>query len=138
MTSTIPTTRDIGNKTETAALAYLSNQGLQLIQRNYLCRQGEIDLIMQDQHGIVFIEVRYRKNNHYGSGAESVDYRKQKKICKTALHFLQNNHKLARQNIRFDIVSLSNSLSNNLNINQDQLDINWIENAFQPAPEVWP
>ena len=132
------TTRSIGSKTEASALAYLSRQGLRLIQKNYLCHHGEIDLIMKDQHGIVFIEVRYRKNNNYGSGAETVDYRKQKKICKTALHFLQNNHKLARQDIRFDIVSLSNKNGNNSSNKHDQLDIDWIENAFQPAPEVWP
>ena len=112
-----------GQAAESQACDLLQKQGLQLIERNYHCRQGEIDLIMRDGNCTVFVEVRYRRNSSFGSAAESVDYRKQKKIISTASHYLQQHNKLARQPARFDVVSMS-AQGNNTHID-------WIQDAFQ-------
>jgi len=69
-----------GVKSEKQALYYLTSQGLTLLCQNYYCRFGEIDLIMQDQETIVFIEVRYRKNNDFGGALASITQSKQNKI----------------------------------------------------------
>lgn len=112
-----------GNQAEDAALDFLQKQGLSLVQRNYSCLLGEIDIIMRDNDDIVFVEVRYRHNNHFGSGAESVNKPKQRKIIRTALHFMQKNARLAHHNMRFDVVSLASE--------QGRFRIDWIDNAFE-------
>ncbi|MBT3745088.1 MAG: YraN family protein, partial [Candidatus Thioglobus sp.] len=65
--------RQIGNQAEDVALEYLTQQGLTLVQQNYLTKVGEIDLIMLDVQTqvLVFVEVRYRRNAHFGSAVES-------------------------------------------------------------------
>ena len=78
-----------GQQAEESAYHYLKTQGLVLVERNYNSPRGEIDLIMQDNNTTVFIEVRYRSNNWFGSGAESVDQHKQQKLLATAVHYLQ-------------------------------------------------
>lgn len=55
------TTREQGEYTESLACRYLKNKGLKLVEKNFNCRVGEIDLIMQDDNNLVFIEVRYRR-----------------------------------------------------------------------------
>lgn len=112
-----------GQQAEDSAYHYLKAQGLSLIERNYFCPRGEIDLIMNDNSTTVFIEVRYRRNTRFGSGAESVDRRKQDKLLATAAHYLQKNPKAARGACRFDVVSLTAN-------NGDQT-LDWIQDAFQ-------
>ena len=63
-------------------------QGLSLLTRNFRSRLGEIDLIMDDGQSLVFVEVRYRRGNAFGSGAESVNRRKQARITACAQHYL--------------------------------------------------
>ncbi|MEJ2181576.1 MAG: YraN family protein, partial [Gammaproteobacteria bacterium] len=70
----------IGQNAEDLALQFLQSKGMQLIERNYRCKMGEIDLIMRHDAGLVFAEVRYRKHSKFGSGAETVIQRKQQKI----------------------------------------------------------
>lgn len=112
---------DHGRKAEQLARQLLEAQQLTFIDSNYHCRFGEIDLIMLDQNTLVFVEVRYRKNQQFGGAIESITSSKQNKIRLTASHYLQkkNSHK----NARFDVVLLS-SLSNNS-------EINWIKSAFE-------
>ncbi len=112
-----------GQAAEAKACDHLQKHGLQLIECNYHCRQGEIDLIMRHGNYTVFVEVRYRSNSGFGSAAESVDYRKQKKIISTASHYLQQHHKLAQQPARFDVVSMTPQGSD--------INIDWIQDAFQ-------
>lgn len=111
-----------GIKAEDLACRHLQAQGLNLIARNYRCSRGEIDLIMEHDGAVVFVEVRYRSNPHYGSGADSIDYRKQCKLNATALHYLQCHSKLAKRPARFDVISVSQT--------QEQPQIDWIINAF--------
>ena len=79
---------DRGQQAENAAAQWLQQQGLSLLQRNYRCRQGEIDLIMQDNDDLVFVEVRWRKHHSHGGALASVDYHKQKRLILAARHFL--------------------------------------------------
>jgi len=65
-------TRSIGQQTEQLACEYLQKHRLKLVTKNYRCSRGEIDLIMRDQHSLVFVEVRYRKNINFGTPAESI------------------------------------------------------------------
>jgi putative endonuclease len=114
--------KDIGKLAEAAACDYLLHQGLTLVERNYLCKRGEIDLIMRDKQHTVFVEVRYRRSNRFGSSAESVDWRKQAKLLATAEHYLQQHPKAAQDACRFDVVALSTD--------NGQQTIDWITNAF--------
>ena len=121
------TTTDIGRTAESAALKYLQSQGLKLVESNYRCRHGEIDIIMMDKQTVVFVEVRYRSNPNYGTGAESVDSRKQQKLLASASHYLQKNKLTTNQSCRFDVISLTGNDNNKL----DTKNIQWIRNAIE-------
>jgi putative endonuclease len=112
-------TREQGLLAERLALRFLSKQGLKLIDQNYHCRGGEIDLIMQDGDTLVFVEVRYRKSNAFGSAVETVNYTKQQRIIHTAQHYIQAKQKYSF-NCRFDIVGIN-----------DNNQIEWLKDAFQ-------
>ncbi|MGR9100037.1 MAG: YraN family protein [Gammaproteobacteria bacterium] len=111
-----------GAQAEDRALAYLAERGFRLLQRNYRCPAGEIDLIMEDGAVLAFIEVRFRKSSRYGNAAESVTPVKQSRIIKTANHYLAA-HRPDRP-VRFDVVTVSPAPDG-----QFRLDL--IKNAFQ-------
>ncbi len=111
-----------GQWAERVAEDHLIKHGLKLIQRNYTCKRGEIDLIMMEQDTIVFVEVRYRKNDQYGGGIESINFRKQQKLQTTATHYLQINDRYQDHACRFDAMIINGHSS--------QPVINWIKNAF--------
>lgn len=113
-----------GKQAEQFACHYLQKQNLTLITQNYHCRRGEIDLIMQDQYTLVFVEVRYRKNARFGSALESVDHRKQAKIITTAEHYLLQNRQ-QYSDYRFDVIAVMPEQ------NKDVPEIKWLKNAFQ-------
>ncbi len=106
-----------GKLAEDKACQYLEQHGLKLIEKNYHCRSGEIDLIMQDNEILVFVEVRYRKNDDYGSAIESIDKAKVRKIVSTAKHYI-THHNIDRP-MRFDLIGLDASYK-----------ANWISDAF--------
>jgi Holliday junction resolvase-like predicted endonuclease len=74
-------TRAAGGRWEREAEVYLHCQGLKTLARNFNCRVGEIDLVMEDGECLVFAEIRYRKNNRFGSGAETVTRSKQGRLA---------------------------------------------------------
>ncbi len=111
-----------GEAVESAACAYLQASGLQLVEKNYRCRYGEIDLIMLDQNDLIFVEVRYRKNDLFGGATQSVDAKKRQKIRHTAETFLQQNQAMEFNGCRFDVVAVSG--------NPTDYKIQWIRNAF--------
>ena len=78
-----------GSAAEDAAKTHLEQRGLKLLEQNFRCRRGEIDLIMQDGTGLVFIEVRYRRQNRFGSALESVTPAKQARVVAAARYYLQ-------------------------------------------------
>ncbi|MGK0499523.1 MAG: putative endonuclease [Oceanicoccus sp.] len=110
---------------EQKACHWLQQQGLEYIEKNYHCRAGEIDLIMQQQQYLVFIEVRYRKHNRYGDGLESVDWRKQQKLNKAAKHFLQQRNRYQSWPCRFDVLAVRPITENSATLHWT-----WIKNAF--------
>lgn len=109
-----------GKEAETRAMEYMHQQGLRLVESNFSTRFGEIDLIMLDEETLVFIEVRYRKQNRFGSAIESVDRRKRERLIKTAQCYLQQRRNYADYPCRFDVIGLG----------PDQGKIDWIQNAF--------
>ncbi|MCV6636755.1 YraN family protein [Candidatus Albibeggiatoa sp. nov. NOAA] len=112
-----------GRWAEEMAYQYLTKHGLSLIRRNYRCRSGEIDLVMKHGRTLVFIEVRYRARDHFGTSAESIDERKQQRLYKTAEHYIQNCHDCEQLACRFDAVLISGRPPHS--------GIEWIRNAFQ-------
>jgi len=108
-----------GKAAEDLVARYLVDQGLKLVERNYRCRFGEIDLILQDGDTTVFAEVRLRSNSRFGGGAASVTPQKQQRLIATAQHYLAGKN--SSRPCRFDVIAL------------DRLElsrIEWIKNAF--------
>jgi putative endonuclease len=98
--------QEAGNWAEAEAERYLRHRGLQLVQRNFRCRRGEIDLIMTDADVLVFIEVRYRRASRFGTGAESVTTAKQRRLLATARLFLARAAPGKQPACRFDVMSV--------------------------------
>lgn len=113
------TSTDVGHSAENIAADYLNKQGMQIVERNFRSKSGEIDLIALDKATLVFVEVKFRKNADYGQPYEAVTYRKQKKIIQTAQWFLQSNKKYRNKACRFDIISILNT------------EITWLKQAFE-------
>lgn len=119
---TSDTTRDIGFAAEKLAQRYLEQQGLVYVTHHYQCALGEIDLIMQEQDLLIFVEVRLRKNKEYGSGVETVTRPKQRKIINTALHYLQSHNLYDKIACRIDIVDIS--------FHNTENHLEWFKNAI--------
>ncbi len=115
--------RRAGQRWEKTAESFLNKRGLKTLKRNYRCRLGEIDLVMEHDGTLVFVEVRFRKNGRHGSGAETVDCRKQWKIARAAALFLGQHPEYAARPGRFDVISVSKV--------DGAPAIRWIRNAFQ-------
>lgn len=96
---------EVGKEGEEEAAKYLEKQGYKIIQRNFECRQGEIDIIAKDKDEYVFIEVKTRQNNHYGMPCEAVTEIKQKHIWDATKYYIYI-HKLENQYIRFDVIEV--------------------------------
>lgn len=110
-----------GKLAESLAQHLLESNNLKLLEKNYHCRYGEVDLVMQDKSTLVFVEVRFRKSERFGGAVASIDTKKQNKLRITAQHYMQKNN--SKLNARFDVVTLS-SLT-------DMNKINWIKYAFE-------
>jgi putative endonuclease len=117
------TTRERGQWAEQLAMRHLEQQGLRTITKNYLCRRGEIDLIMQRDSLLLFVEVRYRKHKKFGTAEESIDFRKQKRLGIAARHFLQTHPSHGQCACRFDVVIVNGAAGST--------QIKWIQDAFQ-------
>jgi len=118
-----PSSRDIGQSTETFAAEYLAQQGLIYQDKNQHSRLGEIDLIMIDDNTIVFIEVKYRSSTKFGGAISAISAKKQQKIRKTAAFYLQQcNLNEYNTPCRFDVIALQGNINNP--------EITWLKNAF--------
>lgn len=108
-----------GALAEQLAAEFLQRHGLKLLQRNYSCRYGEIDLILQDGDTLVFAEVRLRSRCDFGGAGASINATKQARLIRTAQHYLATLSRTPP--CRFDAL-LFNTL--------DSAQLEWIKNAF--------
>lgn len=116
--------KDIGSLGEDISENYLRNLGYRILDKNFRCKCGEIDLIAINKDYICFVEVKTRYGINYGTPAESVTSSKQKKIYKTAqVYILMKN--IIDFNFRFDVIEVL------LNSNNNNFLVNHIEDAFQ-------
>ena len=110
--------RELGAQKEEEICACLLSEGIEILERNFRCRQGEIDIVGRDGGYMVFFEVKYRRNAGMGSAAEAVGYAKQRRICRVADYYRMLHGCAETTPIRFDVVAM------------DGPDVRWIRNAF--------
>lgn len=96
--------REKGKEYEEKAVLFLEGNGYKVIEKNFRCNFGEIDVIADDSECVCFIEVKYRQGIEYGFPGEAVNLKKQKTIFKTAQVFLKKNKYDFDKNYRFDVV----------------------------------
>ena len=116
------TTNRTGRRAEDYCATYLQRAGLRVLVRNWRCRHGEIDLIAQDGETLVFLEVRFWREERYGGARESIGARKRARLIAAARAYLAGRREVA---CRFDALLL------------DSLDppaLEWIRDAFQETP----
>ena len=126
----MPTIKSIrGRKAETYICAYLRRKGCELCDRNYRYAGGELDIIAKDKSGTwLFVEVKSIWENNVGSPDTRVNKKKQRKIWRTALHYLHSNDAL-EENSRFDVAAMDFRFKKQA--------IRYYENAFI-APQIIP
>ena len=98
--------RAVGETYERKAAAYLKSLGYEIIEYNFRCRQGEIDIIAKDGEYLVFCEVKYRSGTKAGTPMEAVDYKKQRIISRCELVYITKK-RLGEIPCRFDVVSVT-------------------------------
>jgi putative endonuclease len=113
-----------GKKGEDIACAYLKSRGYRIVERNYKCPLGELDIVARDGDAIVFVEVKSRKSEEFGDPQLAVGLEKQKKVSRISLTYLKEKH-LYPCNARFDVVAIK--------MLPDGITIELIENAFELA-----
>lgn len=114
-----PSRRRIGAGYEDIARRYLEQAGLTFVAANVVLRGGELDLIMLEQQTWVFVEVRFRRNAHFGCAAASITHRKQQRLLHTAARWLaQQGASLATSPCRFDVLAITGN------------QLEWLPNAF--------
>ena len=113
-----------GTTAEQLAERHLVEAGLRIVERNYRCRAGEIDLIAESSDGeLLVVEVRYRGSASHGGAAASVSRHKQQRIVQATRHYLAAHPQRFDQPLRFDVVALQGSL--------EHPQLSWIQDAFQ-------
>jgi putative endonuclease len=112
----------VGKAGEEAALQYLCRHGYRIVERNYRCRFGEIDLIARDGSMLVFVEVKTRRTQMYGPAAAAVTHGKQQHLIKASQAYLMQR-KMADELCRFDVVTVA--------IDVQPPHIELIKDAFQ-------
>ena len=110
--------REIGTLYEREVVLYLQSKGVHILEQNYRCRQGEIDIIGYDGTCLVFFEVKARNSLRAGSGLEAIHPLKQYKICRVADCYRLEHHIGEFQEIRYDCIAI------------DLGKVHWVKNAF--------
>lgn len=110
--------RETGYKYEDKAADYLKERGFALLERNFRCRQGEVDIIGLHEECLVFAEVKYRKNASAGAPEEAVGIAKQSKICMVSDYYRITNPQFEGRQVRYDVVAICGD------------KITWYQNAF--------
>lgn len=115
--------RERGSAYENRASLFLEKNGVKVIERNFRCRMGEIDIIGIEPKGkeLVFVEVKYRRTSGFGRASEAVDFRKQSIICNVSDYYRIGHKQFMDHTIRYDVIAF------------DDERIKWIKNAFPYA-----
>jgi len=114
--------RSTGAHYEALARSHLERAGLALVEANFTCRHGELDLVMRDRDVLVFVEVRYRRRSGFGDGADSVGRAKRQRLVRAASAWLAAHPQQAHATCRFDVVSIGGDA--------DRPALEWLRNAF--------
>ncbi len=96
---------ETGREGEVLALRHLEREGYRVVERNYRCAFGEMDIIARDGEVLVFVEVKSRRTGRFGVPQSAVGYRKQKKMSAVALCYLKEK-RLLESPARFDVVAV--------------------------------
>lgn len=112
-----------GVQAEEIACRFLSKKGLSTLEKNFRCRLGEIDLIMQEGNTIVFVEVRYRSNTNFGGALASISNKKQLRIIAAAQVYLQKKSQLSAMPARIDVIGITGK--------KPHQRIEWLQNAIE-------
>ena len=111
--------RVVGTEYEKLAGEYLELQGYEILEYNFRCHKGEIDIVAKEGEYLVFVEVKYRKNQRMGTPLEAVNIRKQRKISRTASYYCFKHRYGENMLCRFDVIGVQGS------------EIILIKNAFE-------
>jgi putative endonuclease len=114
---------NIGKQGEIWAKEYLQQHQYVIVEKNFRCKFGEIDLIAKDRHMIVFVEVRTKTSTAYGPAYNSVTSSKQKQVKRVALFYI-SKHNLVTTQFRFDVIGII------LDPQTGQHHVDHIQNAF--------
>ncbi|MDC9719667.1 MAG: YraN family protein [Gammaproteobacteria bacterium] len=118
-------TTQIGAWAEDIAWQHMQQHGWQLVERNFFCKGGELDIIARKDNVLAFVEVKYRKHHTMGGAVASLSKAKQRHLIHSAKVFLQRYPLFNNMDCRFDLVAISGS-----NSPHSQVQIQWLDNAF--------
>ncbi len=111
--------RSLGRRGEEEAARYLTEAGMKILERNFVSRQGEIDIIGYHRGCLVFVEVKYRRSERTGTPESAVTLQKMRKICRAADYYRYLHHYGEDGAIRYDVVAISGG------------EIRWYQDAFE-------
>ena len=114
--------RQIGDEKEAFVCEWMEKRGYAIVERNFRCRSGEIDIVAREDGYLVFIEVKYRHGTECGDPSEAVDRRKQQTISRVALFYMLRHGYTEDTPVRFDVVTVSGG---------DEVEIVLYRNAFE-------
>jgi putative endonuclease len=117
--------KDLGKKGEELALRFLKKRGYRIIEKNYVCKMGEMDIIAKEKDTLVFIEVKTRTSTLFGPPQLAVNSSKQRQLSKVALNFLKEKQ-LEDVKARFDVVAiLLVQKGEEIELIKDAFELNW-------------
>jgi putative endonuclease len=114
--------KELGKKGEEVALRFLKKNGYRIIEKNYVCKLGEMDIIAKEKDTLAFIEVKTRTTTEFGPPQLAVNFSKQRQLSKVALNYLKEKH-LEEVKARFDVVAIL--------LEQEKEKIELIKDAFE-------
>lgn len=113
----------IGQRAEDVAAEFLRARGLDILQRNFRRRLGELDIVAREGDTLAIVEVRTRASACYGGAAASVDFRKQRRLVRAAMQLLQQRQDLMHLRVRFDVIAVAK-------IGSEKPEVEWLRHAF--------
>ena len=119
------TRKELGEKGEKAAQMFLSDRGMEILETNWKCSYGEVDIIARDENAIVFCEVKTRRTTSAGIPEEAITQKKRENYIRMARLYLSRND-VAHQELRFDVIGI-------YALNDTQALLRYARNAFDAS-----